>query len=719
MLSASLLLLLSLSDHPFCGTSEANTARVQMLHARGQRGITTHAEAQPASLLRDGTFYVEADARTASGGHLNDLGGQSLVLEPRGGNKFAVTRTALRYVPTPAAPLHKFSETPNDLTLKYDLEAFAFPLFGQNVTTLYITAYNGIHAAPPVISAAAQFDGLEAAVQRGAMLSPLAFTSRSPRNLAYPDLFVAETDDALVLTWRSSTGKYFGYDVQAELRKDGTIVYSYRSLRAVEWGTPVATPGLEQWKPAERILATTDDVVGDTPVGAAGIGAMLDVGRVEVTRLGETELLRVRMKLNLAIDTEQIEAGKPLLYRAYLGAGLAEVRVERGGSTVVYTTPRPTTERNGAIARVNGDTIDLFLAQPYLLLPANGRAQLQILTALGNSGIDVHTATVVIDKPAQTIANDLSATNATLLSAPIAEAFVLPEFDPYAVWEQVQAQHGVPDDQVDGVAFYQTFYSDMIFYAGAYSTVGNSQAQGIGVYSAAGGPSNAKTPALLHMSHYTYGYNSAEKSTSQVLLHEFGHRWLYFATIRENGAASRILNPVSAHPAEYVHMPAAFKVYDDDESSTMGGAFYTQQGDGRWKARVRNAGYTWMELYLMGLASRDEVAPWFYLNNTTPKLDGEYWPDDNTVVSGERREVSIDQLVAANGLRTPGPATSQRNFKVLFVLVTRPGEAPTAEHIAQMNSIRTMFERNFHLATGGRGWMSTSWTTPAKRRSVR
>ena len=67
----------------------------------------------------------------------------------------------------------------NDV-LQY-LGAFAFPLFGQNVSKLYLTAYNGIHVTRPSISTASQFDVLEAAVQPSAMLSPLAFTTR-PHN---------------------------------------------------------------------------------------------------------------------------------------------------------------------------------------------------------------------------------------------------------------------------------------------------------------------------------------------------------------------------------------------------------------------------------------------------------------------------------------------------------------------------------------------------------
>lgn len=303
------------------------------------------------------------------------------------------------------------------------------------------------------------------------------------------------------------------------------------------------------------------------------------------------------------------------------------------------------------------------------------------------------------------------------MQLPIAEPFVLGVLDVSMVWRVLKANYGLRDEDIDGLAIYQAFYTDIIFYAGAYSTVGNPQVDGIGSRSGFGSAS-AKSPALLHMNHFTYGYNSAEKTSSQVALHEFGHRWLYHTSIRVNGANSRVLNPVSAHPAQYVHMPAAFKVYDDAESSTMGGAVFTQQGDGTWMARVANAGFSWLELYLMGLAAPSEVQPWFFLENTQPALGGEYWPLDKQVVSGTFKSVSVDQIIGASGERKPSAAASQRGFRVPFVIVTYPGELATPEQVTQMNALRALFETNFAMATGGRATVTTRWPL-ARRRSAR
>ena len=180
----------------------------------------------------------------------------------------------------------------------------------------------------------------------------------------------------------------------------------------------------------------------------------------------------------------------------------------------------------------------------------------------------------------------------------------------------------------------------------------------------------------------------------------------------------RALNPSSPHPAAFVHTPAAFRVFGDDEASVMGGATYASQNDGAYRAHASNGGYSWTDLYLMGLATPEEVQPWFYLANTDPPQPLEYWPADGAMVRGDRREVAIHQVIDAEGPRSPSAAISQRLFRVLFVLVT-DGANPSEEEVAKVNEWRALLEHTFSLATGGRGRVETEWVRPAKRRATR
>jgi hypothetical protein len=129
-------------------------------------------------------------------------------------------------------------------------------------------------------------------------------------------------------------------------------------------------------------------------------------------------------------------------------------------------------------------------------------------------------------------------------------------------------------------------------------------------------------------------------------------------------------------------------------------------------------GYSWTDLYLMGLATPSEVPNWFYLAGTS--LPTEYWPEEGTVVTNPtRKDVSIDQVLTVHGPRAPSTSLSQRKFRLLFALITGPGTEPTEAEITKLNEWRTLVERNFSIATGGRARLETKYVRPTKTRSVR
>ncbi|HEY0143645.1 MAG TPA: hypothetical protein VGF48_22330 [Thermoanaerobaculia bacterium] len=713
-----LLFAFSLGAEEFCGSGPANDLRLQSLRERRRERIASQAESAP--LQRNGAFYVGTDERIAPGRRAFDLNGISLVFEPRAGSKYAVRREALRYVEPSGAPKRAFDAGGGAgwHYLQHDLTAFQFPLFGQQVSRLYLSAFNGIHTAVPAENATWQFDAVEAAVHRTPVLSPLMLTKATPaRYFTYPSVYVDETPDALRVTWRTAQTNFFRYDIQAELRKDGTITYSYRDVPNFEWGTPIVSAGYDAWNPSERLLAAHDDAKNDVSASAGNAQAMLDVHRLETYRLNESDLFVVRVKLGAPIDPTKIMEATSLRYQVRIGGEWLELQISRTGQSVVLVN-NATGAVASASARYSGDTIEIWGAQRGM----TGVQNVRVATLMTNSNRtwDVLSGSIVLDEPARSMATDLSAVaNGSELPTPIAEPFVLPALDVYAVWEKIAAHHRLRHDDVDALAIYQSFLTDIIFYAGAYSTGGNPRVDGIAAFDpSTWGTTAPPEAAMLHMNQLTYNYNSVETRAAQVMLHELGHRWLFFARIREEGSITRILNPLSAHPAQYVHLPAAYRVYTDNESSVMGGAYFTQEGDGRWKARVANNGYSWLDLYLMGLASPEEVAPFFYLSGTSPALGGAYSPTDGTVVSGTKRDVALQQLIEVEGARKPTTAFSQKGFRVVFALVTESDREPTAAETAKIDEFRGLLTRNFVLATGGRGGMQTGWTMPVRRRAA-
>src|SRR5687768_6389310 len=78
-----------------CGTSPENDARILALHQRPRERNKVEANAVQTPLLKEGAFYVAGDDLVTPGYRPFDLEGQSLVFEPKEGNRFAVRREPL------------------------------------------------------------------------------------------------------------------------------------------------------------------------------------------------------------------------------------------------------------------------------------------------------------------------------------------------------------------------------------------------------------------------------------------------------------------------------------------------------------------------------------------------------------------------------------------------------------------------------------------------
>ncbi|HYC91220.1 MAG TPA: hypothetical protein VEO54_18515 [Thermoanaerobaculia bacterium] len=706
-------------ETPMCGTSPENDVRVRAVHERTRERGRVRSLATKTATLREGAFYVRNDADITPGYRPFDLEGKSLFYSPAGGlaePAYLYQVSASRYV-EPAGPmLHDFQADPGTHYITHELP-FLFRFADVNRSRIYVTAYNGIAFDPPVVETGTQFDAIETAVHRAPILSPLMTTARKPRFLESPKVWIDSNPDLVRVTWRSTGNAPFGYDVQAELGKNGTITFSYKSVTGMRWGTPAILTGFDPESVSRAPIVGVDDSQNDVnvPQVPAALQPMLNIKRVEVERLRNGDLFAIRIQLMQPIDRSKLSDTDAVGFQATIGVETAAIEISKS-ATMVASFTGATYEADGASARVDGDVIEIYGIQPD---PERASERsLRVLTLHRPSNRVTDTATVGIPFPAapRTTSNDLSAFPSGAMMVPIAETFTLGAFDPFEVWNIMRTSHAISDYEYDAVAMYQTHYTDMIFYAGAYATGGNPQVDGVAPYSPGYGRHASRGPTLLHMNQLTYNYSAAEHTAAKVMLHEFGHRWLYFFSIRENGQTGRYLNPISAHPAAYVHTPAAFPVYGPNESSVMGGAYFTQQPNGTYRAHVANYGFSWTDLYLMGLAAPEEVPSWFYIANTD--LPKAYWPTQGQIADGQRRDVNLSQVTAVHGPRIPSVDLAQRRFRVLFVLVTEEGE-PTTEEVAKLNQWRTVMERNFELATGGRGRLETTYVKAGKKRATR
>ena len=147
---------------------------------------------------------------------------------------------------------------------------------------------------------------------------------------------------------------------------------------------------------------------------------------------------------------------------------------------------------------------------------------------------------------------------------------------------------------------------------------------------------------------------------------------------------------------ELIGFPFHWSFFMDAGGSPAGGNLWTDNGDGTFTvvpgdpATVK---YSMIDLYLMGLASPDEVEPFGVLTNvivpmmpTDPVWGGAYsgrsfpWFDRHAApfkVTATRRGLTVDDVIAANGVRTPEAGVKTSYTAAIVLLVPENADAAT------------------------------------------
>jgi hypothetical protein len=146
------------------------------------------------------------------------------------------------------------------------------------------------------------------------------------------------------------------------------------------------------------------------------------------------------------------------------------------------------------------------------------------------------------------------------------------------------------------------------------------------------------------------------------------------------------------------------------EASTQGGSVWQDNLDGTFTQLrdgyfVPATGYSYLELYLMGLIAADEV-PDFFIVRSLERLGNDV--DGRPIFKGERVRITIQDVIAAEGPRLPDANHSQRSFNTGIVVIVENGHTPSAELINRANGIRRQWIDYWAITTGGRASMTGS-----------
>lgn len=190
--------------------------------------------------------------------------------------------------------------------------------------------------------------------------------------------------------------------------------------------------------------------------------------------------------------------------------------------------------------------------------------------------------------------------------------------------------------------------------------------------------------------------------------HEIGHRWSAYVSAKVDG------NTISLGPwphwARGLQAPVAFPYQLPIEASTIGGGIWQDNFDGTYSQLhdgyfVPATAYSYLDLYLMGFISATEVPDFFLLKNLTPAgKDANGHPR----FKAERTKVTIQDVIAVEGQRSPDADHSQRKFNTGIVVMVEHGQNPSRALIERANGIRRQWIYFWKTTTGHRASMTTN-----------
>ena len=638
--------------------------------------------ATPVSRFDQGVFGLQANDVITPGANPLDLVGSTLRAEPAGDDRFKVTRMPLAARNVTGTPVAMRNNGAAGWWYRQQELPFAFPFGGQTYRTIYISPLGGIYFAQPPQPPRDQYDRAAALAVPKPLIAPLLIGT-SPR---WTETQVRTRDfgNAFAISWtfigtNNDPDVRFGGEVQAVLNVNGTIELSYISVARFLGGSVVITTGDEAMRAQRTTLATIADAAGD---GTSNV----DIRSFEVSTLDALDLVELRLELAAPPPTPisanvVFQAPNKFLQPVVRATGLSDV------SYAWWSTSLP-------VIHISGSTIRVLFAEDWMIPPGNFKVEVT-LTADGGAKYDTVTATNVAIPAATSIPDiDISASNATTLTLPIVEPFTVPAVHLDNVWSALVSQHGLSREVIDQVVIYTSFPTSLEYFAASGSIQGNPGVDGLG--SGHSSDESRRFPSLTYL-------GTAERMGA--LLHETAHRWVFYSAIMENGQRVQIGN---GHLPSNMDSTAALV---RGGQSPMGGVPFVDRGNGNYDVVCGDTGFTWLELYLMGLAAAAEVPP--VLQITEGRVD---WFCGGTAQATKIRRFTVEQVQQVNRPRKPSFAEAPNVFPIAYVLIDDAAMSIIPDAHARVRSYISEHQRQFSTATGGRGRLSLVTGPPRRKR---
>jgi hypothetical protein len=188
-----------------------------------------------------------------------------------------------------------------------------------------------------------------------------------------------------------------------------------------------------------------------------------------------------------------------------------------------------------------------------------------------------------------------------------------------------------------------------------------------------------------------------------IMGQEAGHRWGAFVNFVDgNGQTSNlILGRADAHWSFY---------FDTDHSSLEGGNWDAVSAN-EFVVPTQIDFFSELDQYIMGLRTPQEVKPMFFISSPTnnqAQNRSRGTPTIGATAMGIPVEVTIEDIIAAEGPRIPVEADAPKDLRQAFILVTRGGNNPAQSDLNKLANFRRVWEDYFEVSVGGRLTINTS-----------
>lgn len=190
-------------------------------------------------------------------------------------------------------------------------------------------------------------------------------------------------------------------------------------------------------------------------------------------------------------------------------------------------------------------------------------------------------------------------------------------------------------------------------------------------------------------------------TSMDVLGQETGHRWLAFLRVHDANNPALLGRSLS-------HWNFNFDSDGDGPQggSDMEGTNIRDNGNGTFTTVAATDGFSPLDLYVMGLIPASDVPDMFYIADSD--VDPSSAPAIGTIIHGSRENISINDIIRAEGPRVPASAAAPKVFRMAFILVTKDGQAPQPGSVEKMERFRSRWVEYFSQATNGLGAVDTT-----------